>query len=172
MNLSVRHNRTFLCIVLAALFAALGPYSKADTGVFADDVLAAHNEYRAEVGVAPLTWSETLASEAQEWAETIAAEGRLRHSGSGENLAAGSSGAYSAVDLVQLWGSEKDSFIPGGTFPGGVSETGNWTDVGHYTQVVWSATTELGCGFASNGGLSYLVCRYNPPGNFIGEKPY
>lgn len=38
------------------------------------------------------------------------------------------------------------------------------------TQMVWKATTELGCGAADCGpsrGVMY-VCRYNPPGNVIG----
>ena len=45
---------------------------------------------------------------------------------------------------------------------------------GHFTQVVWGATKALGCGSATGckggGALDALVvCRYSPPGNYIGE---
>ena len=45
---------------------------------------------------------------------------------------------------------------------------------GHFTQVVWKGTVSLGIGMAtgkSETGLfcSYVVARYRPPGDFIGE---
>jgi hypothetical protein len=42
---------------------------------------------------------------------------------------------------------------------------------GHFTQVVWKNTTEIGCG-CKNGcspWYSICVCQYNPPGNYIGQ---
>ena len=43
---------------------------------------------------------------------------------------------------------------------------------GHYTAMVWGDTREVGCGTASGGGVNFVVCRYNPPGNFVGEVPF
>jgi len=42
--------------------------------------------------------------------------------------------------------------------------------IGHFTQVVWKGSTELGIGKASgrNGG-TFVVANYNPPGNFGGQ---
>lgn len=137
---------------------------------FVQQTLDAHNQYRAEVGVAPLQWSDSLAASAQQWADHLAATGRFEHSGSGENLAKGSAGGFSVTQLVDMWGNEKQHFTPG-TFPN-VSNTGNWADVGHYTQVVWRSTTEVGCGLASGNGSDVLVCHYNPAGNFTGQNVF
>lgn len=41
---------------------------------------------------------------------------------------------------------------------------------GHFTQVVWKDSTELGVGMARNrNGEVYVVCNYNPAGNFLGS---
>jgi len=141
----------------------------------ADQLLVAHNRYRAEVGVPPLVWSDTLANHAQDWADHLASTGgnTLQHSqntGQGENLWLGTSGYYSHTDMVDSWGSEKQYFTAG-IFPE-VSSTGSWRDVGHYTQIVWKNTTEVGCGLAEAGGNEILVCRYSSPGNYLGQSVY
>lgn len=138
-----------------------------------DEILNAHNQYRAEVGVPPLTWSDTLANHAQEWADYLASSGEFKHSqgtGEGENLWMGSSGNFSYTQMIETFGNEKQYFI-GGLFPD-VSSTGDWQDVGHYTQVVWRDTTEVGCAIASANGNDILVCRYSPPGNFEGQPAF
>ncbi len=140
-----------------------------------DEILAAHNSYRKEVGVRPLTWSDDLASHAQEWADYLASLGgeELPHSENtdeGENLWMGTQGSFTNTQMVDSWGEEKENFVEG-TFPN-VSSTGNSDDVSHYTQVVWRNTKEVGCAIASAGGNDILVCRYSPPGNFEGEAVY
>lgn len=141
------------------------------------DILAAHNKYRAQVGIPPLKWSNKIASSAQTWANQLAKMGKMQHStsqarsGYGENLWMGTAGAFSFTQMVDSWGSEKKNFIPNKAFPN-VSKTGNWADVGHYTQIVWKNTTEVGCALTQGSGNNYLVCQYNPPGNFQGQKPY
>ncbi len=137
---------------------------------FTEEILNAHNNYRAEVGVPPLQWSEDLAASAQQWANKLAQTGTFEHSQAGENLAEGTTAAFSVTQLVDMWGGEKQYFS-NGTFPD-VSSTGNWEDVGHYTQVVWRNTTEVGCGLASGNGNDVLVCHYNPAGNFVGQPVF
>jgi pathogenesis-related protein 1 len=43
---------------------------------------------------------------------------------------------------------------------------------GHYTQIVWAGTREVGCAVATGGGRQVWVCNYDPPGNWIGKRPY
>ena len=141
----------------------------------AKTLLDRHNFYRSQVGVPALKWSDRLASNAQGWANNLAARGgnTLQHSsgsGEGENLWMGSAGYFSQQTMVDGWGEEKKFYKPG-VFPD-VSTTGNWSDVGHYTQLVWRNTTEVGCAIATAGGNDILVCRYSPPGNYMGQKAF
>ncbi|XHX78520.1 MAG: CAP family protein [Stenomitos frigidus ULC029] len=138
-------------------------------------ILDAHNRYRKDVGVSPLTCSDDLARDAQTWAKRLAAIGgnTLMHDDrddEGENLWMGTAGAFSINDMVNAWGSEKKQFRQG-VFPD-VSKTGNWSDVGHYTQMIWRNTTQVGCAKTTAGGNDILVCRYSPPGNFMGQTVF
>lgn len=157
---------------MAAVFAALSlPLAAQDSRInpFAERLLAEHNAARDAVGVPRLAWSARLAGEAQAWAEHLAREGRMEHStheargGSGENLWMGSAGYYGPDVMIRAFVDERQHFTTG-TFPR-VSRTGNWRDVGHYTQVVWRETQQVGCAVAHNGENDFLVCRYWPAGN-------
>lgn len=138
------------------------------------DMLTVHNRYRAAVNVPPLSWSNELAQDAQQWANYLAAQGGgLQHShqsGQGENLWAGTSGAFTYQEMADRWAQEKQ-YYTSGTFPA-VSSTGNWFDVGHYTQMIWRDTTQVGCAVATGGSRDVLVCRYGPNGNVIGQKVF
>ena len=139
------------------------------------ELLEAQNIYRAELGETALVWSDKLAWSAQSWAEHLANEVHaMKHSGAigtGENIAmCWPPGFVSLSRLVEMWGDEKRYFVDA-VFPD-VSRTGNWKTVAHYSQLVWRKTTKVGCGFATGSGQDYLVCQYNPAGNFIGEKAF
>ena len=116
-------------------------------GGMAQEILNAHNRYRSAVGLPPLIWWDKLATDAQQWANHHAQNGLYgQHShadGQGENLWYGPSGRFSFTQMVDLWGEEKRYFVKGGHFPN-VSTTGNWKDVGRYTQIVWRNTTHVG----------------------------
>ena len=113
---------------------------------------------------------------AQHWADHLAKTGRLEHAAEnplapeGENLWAGTRGYYTPEAQVNAWLREK-RFFRLGLFPHN-SITGKMEDVGHYTQVVWRATTEVGCGEATSAGEDILVCRYTEAGNYRGEQPF
>jgi Cysteine-rich secretory protein family len=140
-------------------------------------ILAAHNAVRAQAGVAPLAWDPALGQAAATYAMQLAITNQFQHSdrharpGVGENLWMGTRGYYSYEAMVGGWASERRDFVPG-IFPA-VSRSGNWANVGHYTQMVWPTTTRVGCAVASNATTDYLVCRYSPAGNIDGRPvPY
>ena len=137
-------------------------------------LLVAHNLERRAAGVQPLIWDPELALAASAYAHQLASSGAFQHSdrrlrrGVGENLWTGTRGAFSPERMIGNWASEKRWF-QAGTFPN-VSRTGRWDQVAHYTQMVWRATTKVGCGLASGRGRDVLVCRYSPAGNIDGRR--
>jgi len=161
-----------IAVGLASSVAAQQPVNR-----FAQTLLAEHNRARDAVGVPRLAWSSKLAREAQVWAEQLAREGRMRHStseesgGAGENLWMGSAGYYSPQRMVGAFVDEKRIYRHG-PFGANVSTTGKWQDVGHYTQVVWRGTQQVGCAVARGAKDDFLVCRYYPAGNWWGQTAY
>ena len=141
---------------------------------FDQRILAAHNAERVRLGSKPLVWSPELAAHARVWAEELARKNMFEHAPEkagappeGENLWMGTARAYSPEQMVGSWTGERPLYKPG-KFPN-VSTSGKWEDVGHYTQLIWAKTTHIGCALVANRTDDYLVCRYSPPGNWIGE---
>lgn len=168
------------------------PTETGETGVFIG-MTAAHNEARQDEMQDPplpdLTWSEELAEFAQEWADELSTQcGTLMHRDQqryGENLATfgttAASNFYTPEEAVDSWVSEKACWDYG-TIRG--TETCNQTctddlnstGCGHYTQIIWRDTRQVGCGYSTcqsgNFNMEIWVCNYDPPGNYIGEAPY
>jgi hypothetical protein len=162
------------CLALLMAAAPALPQASADSGSDVRDWLDAHNSARADLGLPPLAWSDGLARDAGEWARHLARNGLYDHAtpdqrkGQGENLWRGPKGYWSPSETVGFFVAEKRHFRPG-RFPD-VSRTGRWTDVGHYTQVIWPATREVGCALAHSATDEVLVCRYWPAGNIWGHR--
>lgn len=135
-------------------------------------VLSYHNEVRASVNVPPLAWSKELAQHATNWSANLAAHGcAMEHSQDsnyGENLYMGaSSEGHDAVVLAaKAWESEKINYS------GEPLKKAYLSQAGHYTQMVWRTTTQLGCAKVSCGDNLIVVCNYAPAGNIMGKKPY
>jgi pathogenesis-related protein 1 len=160
---------------------------------------AAHNAIRAQVtgtaALPPLTWSPTLAAFAQQWADQMASTsclsphhrdiGTLQEKGYGENLAASQYMGHGQPTTIQwavnAWAAEKACWTYGRFMDTDDCNTQCYTQLhsdgcGHYTQVVWRDSTEVGCGVASceSGGwhVDIWICNYSPAGNYVGDYPY
>lgn len=163
-------------VVFGLVGAAPAPRDGAPPNGFARQLLSLHNAERDRTGVPRLAWSGKLAREAQQWAEVLAREGRMRHAprdvsgGAGENLWMGPAGYYGADVMIGAFVDEKRLYLHR-PFPE-VSRSGKWQDVGHYTQVVWRDTKEVGCAVARGAKDDFLVCRYWPAGNWMGQVAF
>jgi len=145
------------------------------TSLEVGQLLASHNRARAEVGIAPLQWSDVLAAYAQEWADHLASTSRRMehrpHSGRwkqehGENLFMGTDGYYDVADAVITWEREKLAY------DGRAIDQSNVHACGHYTQLIWRNTKRIGCAKVRCAGNVIVVCNYDPPGNVIGQTPF
>lgn len=168
----------------AAAATAAGPVSDGLSAAEQSEMVVAHNRWRHQVGVPPVAWSDRLAKGAQDWAEhirqtrncTIDESAHTDRNDVGENLAWRSPVRYTngrvefqqatPADITDSWGSEKQGYDYANNSCSGVC--------GHYTQIVWKSTREIGCGHAvcASNKSQVWVCRYAPPGNYIGQKPY
>lgn len=115
--------------------------------------------------LADLQWNATVAASAQSWANQCNFSHPGGH-GYGENLAWGSGSYANTSVLTMLWINEHPYY----NYPNNGCAAGQVC--GHYTQIVWRNTLRFGCGTAQCGANLYLVCRYDPPGNYIGQRPY
>ena len=154
-----------------------------DLNVFRSNALSKHNVYRAIHRSPNMTISNSANNTAQTWAQYLAANGLFQHSAAnqrnnaGENLyvyyttAPSISSDSLANTAVQSWYDEVKAYNYNS--PGFSSATG------HFTQVVWKSSTQLGCGAARgtktmNGtkfNAFYVVCHYIPAGNVQGQFP-
>ena len=139
---------------------------------------AAHNHWRSRVGVPELKWSDALVDVAQHWADTLKKDGcGFYHSlnGYGENLFMASPLMWSdggkelqetsPQKVTGSWGDEVKDYNYSDNSCSGVC--------GHYTQVVWKETAEVGCARSVCDDKSQIwVCSYSPAGNTAGKKPY
>ncbi len=140
-------------------------------------VLEAHNKLRREVGVPDLVWSNELGARAQTWAYELAKKNMgetfvLEHSptrGIGENIVGGwVQGRTPDQAVSDAWGdNEKPNFDPN------TRKCIGDKICGHYTQVVWRNTTQVGCAIAVNpNGMYVLICNYSPRGNFNNQPAF
>ncbi|KAM9778236.1 serotriflin-like isoform X2 [Syngnathus typhle] len=143
-----------------------------------NEIVNKHNTLRRNVSpsasnMLKMSWNREAARNAQNWANTCsmnhspASYREISTSGCGENLYM-SSYKNSWSNAIQAWYDEvKDWRYGVGSVNGRV--------VGHFTQIVWYRSNQIGCAMAYCPNSSYkyfYVCHYCPPGNYQLSRPY
>ncbi|KAF5236047.1 hypothetical protein FANTH_11422 [Fusarium anthophilum] len=130
-------------------------------GLYTDqqEAVDLHNDARKAVGNGPLSWDESLAVGAQQWADHLAYIGFLQHSKGdyGENLYMGTTDSPYSVSVK--------AFLAENSHYNGEAISGsNYLSFGHYTQCVWKNTTKIGMAVSKDSsGVSWVVARYQKP---------
>lgn len=139
------------------------------SNAFELETLEIHNNFRAEHGVPPLVLSKEISKHSQKWAEELAKKDEMAYSLNqtyGENIYCGWSAdpniKITPNVCVEKWYNEINDFSFG--------KEPEVLTCGHFTQIVWKNTKELGVGSAkSKSGKLYVVANYYPPGNYSGQ---
>jgi glioma pathogenesis-related protein 2 len=163
--------------------------SAAELRQFRKECLDAHNQKRAQHGAPKMKYDAALNAKAQAWARHMASNGALQHSSKesrqmegkgyvGENIASDMFGSsniddvkarrYTGAQVVDQWYNEISKYD--------FSNAGSSSGTGHFTQVVWCASKELGVGIVrrqtGNQVSHFVVANYAPGGNFGGASDY
>ncbi len=152
-------------------------------------MISSHNKVRVDHQQVPLSWSNSLSQYAQQWVNHLASTqncamihrpnqggGRFEQQygenlfwASAEKLSNGTNKLqnFSAKDIVKAWAEEEEYY----DYQNNLCQPGE--DCGHFTQMVWHESRQVGCAMAICPDKSQLwACNYYPRGNYIGEWPY
>ena len=136
---------------------------------FQQNALDAHNKYRKKHHVGNLVLSKDLCNIAQKYAESLARTGNFAHSGDsyngnpmGENLFACYGMKITGKTMTDDWYNEINDY--------NFNRPGFTSGTGHFTQVVWKGSKQVGFGYAqARDGYYYGVANYYPAGNYMNE---
>jgi len=178
----------FLLLILFLVVFVIGAtkprslYDDAD----AEGIVKLHDELRASVTPGPpidmekMLWNDALATAAQGYAEECTWGhgqpkwiGDLEIDGSplseetvGQNMFRGANDRFDWKNATNLWFNERVDYHYATT------TCNKGKECGHYTQLVWSTSKHIGCGWHKCPHKDFIICNYFPPGNWKGEKPY
>jgi hypothetical protein len=157
-----------------------GPSDASDPNAWLDPMNAA----RSAVGEMPLRWDPMAAQVAQGWADGCsfthnpdASAQYFAFGGAvalGEDISAGAP-VESPPMAVANWLSEQSAYDHA------TNSCASGKSCGHYTQIVWSTTTGVGCAqaqcttnspFQGYSNWTMTVCDFSPAGNVAGQSPY
>ena len=131
--------------------------------------LSRHNILRAAHGSPPLKLSDSLNEISQKYAEYLSKNEKFEHSSNkynGEPLGENLFYAYGKIPTGEMVSDDWYSEIKDYNF----SNPGFKSGTGHFTQVVWANSEEVGFGVSkSKKGNYYVVANYYPAGNYSGQ---
>ena len=149
------------------------------------NIVNAHNIHRSNHSVPNVQWHTGLANAAQMVANKCSfthdldtGKDQCGFSSYGQNFACvgGDASEDPSKDISGQWYGEEGIFAASGSY--GLANPNPTSDeTGHFTQVVWKASTFVGCALANcpngvsgtSGMDSLFVCDYGPEGNMGGE---
>ena len=140
---------------------------KEEFSKFALEALETHNKYRVKHHSPPLVLNKELCKIAQDYSEKLLQNNAVKYS----------FGKFKGNDMGE------NIFMCQGSEATGEMATNDWyneiknhnfkkdfqKDTGHFTQIIWKDTKEVGFGVANRGNIYYVVANYYPPGNFLGQ---
>jgi len=134
-----------------------------------------------------MVWNASLANAAQSWSDKCVFEHSAQNDrNAGENLYAGATSepdpvsvSSAVIEGVNDWWGELDNWPCNNVFTSTSNSAG---DVGHFTQLAWANTWQVGCGYTACGGAMefgpdftndyFLVCRFLDQGNIKNQPVY
>lgn len=128
------------------------------------------NNYRAKHQSPPMNWNISIGTFAQQWSYYMASNNSFKHSGTksyGENIAFFQGYGSNVEELIKksidLWYNEVSLYD--------FNNPGFSNATGHFTCLVWKASSSFGIGISINNTNNsvYISLNTYPPGNIIGR---
>lgn len=156
--------------VVLMILVSFAPRYIGATLPFKDQCLKWHNEYRSAHQVGNVTWNDKLAEGAEEWANYLADNNKFEHK---KNIQPGENLYLSGSPLPTEPCTEATQLFYGEIKDYDFNKPGFALNTGHFTQVVWKNTKEIGAAVKTRkDGRLIVVIRYSPAGNFVGEENF
>ncbi|KAH6782297.1 CAP secretory protein [Perilla frutescens var. hirtella] len=156
--------------ILVFIFLSLIPTNAAPPKNHLRQFLGVQNAARTALKLPPLAWDRKIAKYAASYARRRRTDCELRHSNGpyGENIFWGSGSEWTPAQAAAAWVAERRVY----NYRSNSCADGQ--ECGHYTQIVWRESRRIGCArvVCDEGRGVFMICNYDPPGNYVGERPY
>jgi uncharacterized protein YkwD len=154
------------------------PAASSISSDYAQGLLDAHNNHRANHSAPPLAWSNELADTARQIAQSCVYAHNMNTNGGGygQNIGAGAPRDQAPKMITDNMYNDEIGYYPGYGSEPNMDDFHHW---GHFSQIVWKGTEKVGCetvycpgGLANTGSNVspwFMVCNYSPAGNMAGQ---
>ncbi|KAL2006034.1 hypothetical protein VTN00DRAFT_9688 [Thermoascus crustaceus] len=158
--------------------APTAPTFSGSSNSYQAQVLQQHNMHRSNHSAPALAWSADLEASAKKLADSCvyAHNTDIDGGGYGQNIGYGVPSEAIGKMITNLMYNDEMGYFEG-LYGNPNPDMSNFEKWGHFSQIVWKGTTQVGCattvcGTLQNigaGPIPFTVCNYGPAGNFAGE---
>ncbi|CAG7916494.1 unnamed protein product [Penicillium olsonii] len=148
------------------------------TNAYQETILYNHNVHRSNHSASSVTWSGSLESSARTLAERCVYQHdtSIAGGGYGQNIGYGVGESSIGEMITNLMYNDEMMFFAD-LYGKASPDMSNFDAWGHFSQIVWKGTEEVGCatvvcpslGNAGGSNVPFTVCNYSPAGNYDGE---